>query len=407
MNKTWLILRYELMQTLRRRSFIIMTMAFPLIALIAIGGYQAFQGIESPPEEALVIGYIDETGAFTGYTEQPGEPEVYFVSYLTAGEATQALIDEKVSEYIIIPNNYLETGLINRFTLNTELELPGDSWTAVRNFLLDNLLEDETSLEITERAKNPAFFYNVTLDETGQPAEDQGGVSTFLLPFIFALLLLMAIFTSSGFLLQGLGEEKENRVMEILLSSVSARQLITGKVLGLGAAGLAQMVFWVVSALFIVNLLPSGITDIIGEINLSPGFVALSLVYFILGYLLFGILMAGAGALGANARESQQFSVIFTLPAALPMYALAIFINNPDHILAHILTLVPVTAPITVMMRLGLGEIPTWEIVLSMVLMVATIIIALWLTAKIFRSFLLMYGKTPRWGEIFRRLREA
>ena len=404
MNKTVLVLKHEFAQTLKRKVFIIMTLAFPVLGLLGIGVFQIIQGVETPPAEAITIGYVDEVGSFSGYTEQP---EVTLIPYATSEEATDALLDDEVSEYFVIPPDYVVSGQIARFTLERELEPPGNTIAAIRDFLQSNLLEGQTSEEITNRVKFPMALYSTVLDEAGQITEEQGGLGVFILPYLFSFLLLMAIFTSSGFVLQGLGEEKENRIMEILLSSVSARQLITGKVLGLGAAGLMQMLFWLISARLLIELLPSGISDAIGTLEISPSFLVLSLVYFILGYLLFAVLMAGLGAIGATARESQQLSMVIILPAALPFYAIYFIIENPQHIVSQILTLFPFTAPITVIMRLGIADIPAWQLVLSMALLVAAIFGSLWLVAKVFRTFLLMTGKTPKLGEIVRLLRQA
>jgi ABC-2 type transport system permease protein len=407
MNKTFLILKHEFRQTIKRKVFIIMSLAFPLLAILGIGGYQVFQGIEAPPAETISIGYVDEVGIFGGFTEPPGEPPVSLTPFANHEEAVDALLDDRVSEFFIIPEDYLATGVINRFTLERELETPGQSALIVRDFLLSNLLEGQASDEVIERVKVPAFFFSITLDETGQVAEDQGGVGALIVPLLFGILLLLSIFTSSGFLLQGLSEEKENRIMEILLSSVSTRQLITGKVLGLGAAGLSQMLFWLLSARLIIAVMPTGISDALGGIEISAGLLALSLVYFILGYLLFAILMAGVGAISASARESQQLSTIFILPTVLALEAAIFLVEDPGNIIAQVLTYVPLTSPIMVIMRLGQGEIALWEILISLTLLVAAIAGSLWLVTKVFRSFLLMYGKTPRFREIARRLREA
>ena len=254
MNKTVLILKHEFRQTIKRKGFVIMTLAFPLIGLLIIGIYQIVQGRDTPPalDEEVAIGYIDEVGGFNDYINQSGG--ITFVAYQTEEKAIGALLAEDISEYFIIPLDYVSDGVITRYTLEKEVEPPDEIRWAMKSFLLSNLLEGQTSLEITERVKAPLELYSIRLDETGGVATEQGGVGAFIIPFLFGFLLIIAIFSSSGYLLQGLGEEKENRIMEILLSSVSTRQLLTGKVLGLGAAGLVQMVVWLISAVFLVRL---------------------------------------------------------------------------------------------------------------------------------------------------------
>ncbi|MCJ7763908.1 MAG: ABC transporter permease, partial [Dehalococcoidales bacterium] len=263
------------------------------------------------------------------------------------------------------------------------------------------------SQQVVTRVQYPLSLNSITLDESGQVAAEQGGFSAFIVPYIFSILLVMAIFTSSGFLLQGLGEEKENRVMEILLSSVSPRQLITGKVLGLGVAGLLQIAVWLLSARFLAGMASSTIGGMLSSLQIPTDFLILGLVYFILGYLLFAIIMAGAGSIGATAREGQQLSIIFTLTAVAPLWFTYLIMNNPNNVVAQLLTLFPLTAPITVMLRMGLSDIPVWQIAVSIGLMIATIIGLLMLVAKVFRTFLLMHGKTPKLGEIVRYLRRA
>jgi len=286
------------------------------------------------------------------------------------------------------------------------VEPPGEVWQAIKNFLISNLLEEQSNQQVVTRVQYPLSMNSITLDESGQVAAEQGGFSAFIVPYIFSILLVMAIFTSSGFLLQGLGEEKENRVMEILLSSVSPRQLITGKVLGLGAAGLIQILVWLISARFLVGMASSSIGGILSTLQIPTDFLILSLVYFILGYLLFAVVMAGAGSIGATARESQQLSMVFILPAVIPFWLVAFIMENPNNMIAQILTIFPFTAPITVMLRMGLTDIPIWQLAVSMILMIATILGLLVLAAKIFRTFLLMHGKTPRLREIVRYIRQ-
>jgi ABC-2 type transport system permease protein len=383
-----------------------MTLAFPLIALLAILAFQFIEGAGGPtePGEIITLGYVDNTGSFINSTEQQ---EVILIPQPSEQEATDALLEGKISQYIVIPQDYLSSGLVVRYTLERELEPPNEVWQAIKNFLISNLLEEQSSQQVVTRVQYPLSLNSITLDESGQVAAEQGGFSAFIVSYIFSILLVMAIFTSSGFLLQGLGEEKENRVMEILLSSVSPRQLITGKVLGLGAAGLLQILVWLISARFLAEMASSGIGGILSTLQIPADFLILSLIYFILGYLLFAVAMAGAGSIGATARESQQLSMMFILPAVVPLWMTAFIIQNPDNVIAQILTIFPFTAPTTVMLRMGLTDIPIWQLTVSMILMVATILGLLVLAAKIFRTFLLMHGKTPKLGEIVRYLRQA
>ena len=382
-----------------------MTLAFPLLALLSIGIYQIVKNIEapSPTTETVTIGFVDKVDQYSGYTEQTG---VNLVSYATEESAKAALLDKTIKEYIVIPPDYVSTGLVTRYTLQRELEPPQQVQAAVRNFLLENLLNTQ-SPEIQQRAGSPLALASVRLDQAGNVATDQGGFGDFVIPYLFSILLIMSIFTSSGFLLQGLGEEKQNRIIEILLSSVSARELLTGKVLGLGAAGLLQMVVWMATIGIMAPMASATIGGFFDTLKISPSLLVLGIIYFILGYLLFAILMAGLGSISTTPQEGQQLSTIFTLMGTIPFWFIWFIIENPNHILSQILTLFPITAPITVIVRLGLAEVPVWELVVSIALLILSIIGVLLVSAKIFRAFLLMYGKRPDMRQIVKVIREA
>jgi ABC-2 type transport system permease protein len=405
MNKTLLILRHEFLTLVKRRGFIIMTVVFPLIGFAAIGIYLIVQGVGVGGGEIPVIGYVDEVGEFSDYTTQG---DLTFIPFDTQEEATSALLTGKIDEYFVIPEDYLSTGAIPRFSLEKELEVPANIRSAMIGFLQSNLLEGQTTPQIAERVKSPMLLSNIRLDESGNIAQNQGGFEAFIVPMIFGFLLIISIGASSGYLLQGLGEEKENRIMEVLLSSVSPRQLLTGKVLGLGAAGLVQVVIWLASLIILARLSSNVVGGILAGLQIPGDMLFLGIVYFILGYLFFAVIEAGMGAIGANAKESQQMVVALMLPAVLPFYIFIIFLrDNPDHIVGTILTLIPVTAPMSVFIRLGLSEIPLWELLVSIGLLIAGIVGGIFLAAKAFRVFLLMYGKTPSPREIVRYLREG
>ncbi len=405
MNKTWLILRHEFFHLVRQRSFIILTLLFPLIGFGAIGVYQLVQGLDTGPAEIIAVGYVDEVGWF----DNDGTiGSLSLTAYDDREEAKQALLAGEVDEYFVIPDNYLDTGSVVRFTLEKELEFSDETVSAMRVFLQDGLLEGRADPEITARVKSPLFLSNVRLDEAGDIATDQGGFGAVVVPLAFGFLLVMAIGMSSGFLLQGLGEEKENRIMEVLLSSVSTRQLLTGKVLGLGAGGLLQVVIWLASTLLIVRLAGDTIGGEFLKVQVPGNIVLLGIVYFTLGYLLFAVLQAGVGAIAGSPKEGQQMAVAFILPAVLPFYVFMLFLRDePDHIIGTIMTLVPITAPMSVFLRMGFSEIPAWQLVVSIGLLAASVVFGLVLAAKVFRVFALMYGKTPKLGEVIRYLRQS
>jgi ABC-2 type transport system permease protein len=402
-NKTLLLVKHEFLTTVRRKAFIILTIAFPLLALLGILAGQIIPGMITPSTTIEKIGYIDKVGIFNqGITEN----NIQIIVYNTEDDAKAALIKKDIKEYFIIGADYMSTGLIQRYTLANEIAPGPTVQTVISDFLLNNLLQGNTA-DIIKRVKNPINFVSTTLTTAGIPATRQGGFAALILPYIFGILLMMAIFTSSGYLLQGLGEEKENRVMEILLSSISPKQLLAGKVLGLGAAGLVQIIVWLISTNFLMKMASATWGNVLGSLQVPPEFLILGIIYFILGYLLVAVLMAGLGSISPTAREGQQMSAFFIIPVLIPIYFMALIMEHPENIVVKILTFIPITAPVTVIVRLGLSEIPLWELLLSIGILILSIWGCFVLCTKLFRTYLLMYGKRPDLREIVRSFREA
>ena len=404
MNKTLLILRHEFLHTIKRRGFIIITIIVPLIALLAIGVSQLVSGIAKPTVEITTIGYVDEFGGFQQHTSQGN---ITLIRFDTPDDATEALVKGDIKEYFVIPPDYISSGVVNRYTLEKQVVTPSATTTAIKNFLTSNLLAGKVPANTLARIEAPLNLVTTRLTETGAVAAEQGGLENFIIPAVFSLLLALSIIFSSTYLLQGLGEEKENRLIEVLLSSVSTRQLLIGKVLGLGVAGLVQVAVWVISAPLLLSLASSSIGGFISTIQLPANFLVLAVLYFILGYLLFAVLSAGIGAISSNSREGQQLIGIFTFPIFIPLWAGSLQFMFPESPIWVILSIFPITAPVEVMLRLGVSDIPAWQLATSIAVLALSIIGGLLLTAKVFRTYLLMYGKRPGFGEIIRSLRSG
>jgi len=407
MDKTFQVIKHEFIQMVKSKSFIIVTLLFPILALLILGGYQLIQriGTQDTTAEAVSIGYVDKVG---GFNDTSQTVEITFIRYPSPEEATEALIAGDIEEYFVITPDYISTGRIDRFTLERELEMSGSTRNAVRNFLLNNLLQGYVSDEMLERARSPAWFASTRLDETGQISPEQGGMlGVFLLPYLFSFLFWVAILMCSFTLLEGLGEEKENRVMEVLLSSISTKQLLLGKVIGLGIGGLLQILFWLLSGGLILGMASTTVGGMFSGLEIPTRLVVFGAVYFILGYLIFGTLFASIGALTPTYREGQQIS-FFIMPAGIiPLMIVPFFAENPDHPITYFLTLFPITAPVTSMARLGVGNISSWQLALNIILLLISAMGLLFLGAKVFRTFLLMYGKKPSLREVIRSLRQS
>jgi ABC-2 type transport system permease protein len=402
MNKTLLVLKHEFRQTAKRRGFIVMTLIVPLIALLLIGVIQIVSGTAGPTGEALTIGYVDELGGFERFTSQGNTT---LVPFGTTDGATNALIAGNISEYFVIPPDYISTGVINRYTLEKQLEASPAVAGVINHFLVNNLLAGKVPPATIARIEAPSNLVTTRLTETGAVAPEQGGYGNLIIPFVFGILLALSIIFSSTYLLQGLGDEKENRLIEILLSSVSPRQLLTGKVLGIGATGLVQVAFWVISAPLLLSLASSSIGGLISTIQLPAGFIVLAVVYFILGYSLFAVISAALGAISSGSREGQQLIGVFTIPLLIPLWFTSLLILRPDSPAWIFFTIFPLSSPVEVIMRLGVSVIPVWQLIASIGVLTLTIIGTLLFTTRIFRIYLLMYGKRPSFRDVMHNLR--
>ena len=405
MNKTYLIFKHEFLHTIKRIGFIIMTLIVPLLALLGIGIGQLVSTIAKPPViEMKSMGYVDEDGQFEHYTTQG---YINLVRFDTPDDATQALIRNDVSEYFVIPTHYTSTGVIHRYTLRKEIETPPITKAVIKNFLTSNLLGGKVPPDIVTLIESPLNLEVTRLTKTGAVASEQSGMGNIIIPGVFSFLLALALLLSSNYLIQGLGEEKETRLIEVLLTSVSIRQLLTGKVIAFGAAGLVQVLLWLISAPLLLILAPSSFGDFISRIQIPANFLILGIVYFILGYLLFSVLSVGIGAISPNAREGQQLALIYTLFGFAPLWFSSLLLIFPNSPIWVVLTIFPITAPVETMLRLGVTDISAWELAASIVVLGLSIIGGLLLAIKVFRAYLLMYGKRPSFGEIIHSLRSG
>jgi ABC-2 type transport system permease protein len=212
---------------------------------------------------------------------------------------------------------------------------------------------------------------------------------------------------SSTYVLQSLGGEKENRLMEVLLSSVSTRQLLAGKVLGLGAAGLIQVIVWVISFPLLLKFASSSIGGLISTLQVPAGFWILGVVYFVLGYLMFAVLSASIAAITSTVREAQGIAGLYSLFNVIPFWLLSLLMLYPNSPVWVVFSIFPFSAPVLTMIRLGLIGVPVWQLVASTGVLVLSITAGLLLAARLLRTYVLMYGKRPTLREISRNLRSG
>lgn len=405
MSKTYLIFRHEFLQAIKKVGFIAMTLIVPVLALLAIGVFELVTTLTEPSaKEVTTVGYVDEVGIFSDQTDQG---LIKLIPFASGEDATRALVRRDVSEYIVIPSDYTSSGTIQRYTLAKELMPPPITTHMIESFLTWNLLKDDVSPEVITAIVSPLNLEVTRLDENGDIAQEQGNIGNIIIPGIFSFLLSLALMSGANSLISGLGEEKESRLIEVLFSSVSVHQLLIAKVLALGIAGLLQVLVWLISAPLLLSLASSSFGGFLSDIQIPANFIVLGVVYFVLGYLLFAVLAVGLGGICSSATEGQQLAMFYVLTGFVPIWLFGALISFPESPIWVVLSMFPITAPVQTMLRLGVSDIPAWQIVTSIGVLGLSVIVGLFLSTKIFRVFMLMYGKRPALAEIIQGLKTA
>jgi len=405
MNKIYLIFKHEFFQKIKSIGFIILTLSVPVLTLLGIGIFELVTALsETPAEEITVIGYVDEVGMFNDHTDQGF---IKMISFASKKDANESLVRKDISEYIVIPSDYTSSGTIQRYTLEKELATPPVKVFMIKRFLTGNLLKNKVPPDIVTLIVSPLNLKVTRVTEMGDKALEQSNLGNIIIPGVFSLLLSLALMFGATSLISGLGEEKESRLIEVLFSSVSVRQLLISKVLALGLAGLLQVLVWLISAPLLLSMASSSFGGLMSNIHIPGNFLVFGIIYFILGYLLFAVLSIGIGAISSSATEGGQLSLFYTLTSFVPLWFLSLFIAFPNSPIWVVLTIFPVTAPIQTMLRLGVSDIPLWQIMTSIGVLGLSIIAGLFLSIKIFRVYMLMYGKRPGLKDIIHSLKNA
>nr|CBH38617.1 putative Na+ efflux ABC transproter, permease protein [uncultured archaeon] len=389
MRKIFIIAKHEFLSTVKTKSFIFV-LILPLLILIPMViamGLIPQMALETP----RYIGFVDDVGILQANDN--------FTKFGDFENAKSALLDDEINAFFVIHKNYCETGNVTVYSKAGLLSSPPTSLieTFLRNSLL---LESDIDETLKERIKEPAKEKSITLNNKGEVEEQTG--AGFFIPYVLAILLMLAIMTSSGYLMQGIVIEKESKTVEILLSSLTADELLTGKIIGFGSAGLLQVVIW--SCMLVVAIAVTPLSALFQGIQVS-WILILAVVYFILGYLLFAGSMACVAAPASTVRDAQQGATVFTMLAILPMILLTIIINAPNSIIAKVLTYIPYTASVTTLMRISLVDVPAYELVASLSILTISVIIVIKLSAKIFRIGILMYGQKMSLKDVWRYLK--
>ena len=431
--KVLIIARREYLTTVRRKAFVFTLLITPAIFFFAgvVSTKLQINQAVAKLHEARIVAVVDSSGLYANaplafdYTppvepnldpRQAGKPApapthvpVILRRYPGQKTALDSLEAGNVKTVLVVSSDFLSSGRLRVYEKDTRAFTNSTDYRPLTNWLSRNLLSgltDSMRVERTLWIGRGLDYY--TKDREGHWAikDDAKELAGFLLPFALGFLLAMSIISGGQYLLQGVSEEKESRILESLLCSVTPEELMAGKMFGLGGAGLTLVAVWILAGAFS----SAGVLSFI-HVSVPASLLVLGLLYFVFGYLFYASVMISIGSMASNLREATQFSGYLTILNFAPFWAMVVFINTPNSTFATAISLFPPTAATSMMLRMSASAvsgaiIPPWQIATSLTLLAVSGVVTLMLGAKLFRLGMLLYGKTPNLPEIMRILRQ-
>ncbi len=434
MSKITLIIQREYLTRVKKKSFIIMTLVGPLLMA---GLIFARVWLEMIPEVPKKIEIIDESMMFKGKLEN-SKNLLFFFPNNTLTNAKANFYKNDYDILVFIPENIIDShsiqlfykkqpGLTTQDNIKNLIQNKLEDWKLIASGIDKNKLESvKTKLNVIANK----------LQKTGEE-EKSNNEAGIIIGFVGGLLIYLFIFLYGAQVMRGVIEEKTSRIIEVIISSVKPFELMMGKIIGIALVGLTQFLLWVMLTIAITSVVSNNFlekkydstmvveqtyksntpTNVEQEINKPdlgevgemlqninlPVILACFIFYFLGGYLLYGSLFAAIGAAVDSEADTQQFMMPITIPLIFSFIAAQVVVTNPESPMAFWFSIIPLTSPIVMMVRLPFG-VPYYEVVLSMVLLVLGFIGTTWLAAKIYRTGILMYGKKPTYKELWKWL---
>ena len=404
MNSILNILKWEFMVRFRSKIFLI-SLLMPLF-ILGISIIPAMF-IDEGGETEIKVGLINNEKSIDAelkahmlefYHLSNNEPKYWFFDYPSFAEAEPDLQDKTLDAIVVIPAGILDSAKASFYarSLSNFIVIDDLHDGVAHTVMMKRLTNQGLEIHVAERASKSVRMETFEVSEEGDLTKGNE-LMIFLGPFFFLFLLVMAVFINGQLLLRSVMEERTNRMVEILLSTVSSRELMTGKILGLGMLGMVQILFYL--SMGIGFGLYKGI-DII-KFDEMP----LLFIYFFSGYFFFAAIYATLGTLFDNEQDAQQTMGIVSIIAMVPLMGSFYFMSNPTALITRILSFVPPMTPFMMILRISSDAAEPWEIIATILLMILSVWGMMVLAGKIFRTALLMYGKRATLPEIWRWIR--
>ena len=418
MNQVWVVVRREYVERVRTKGFIIATLAVPLM-MMGLMAFSIFMGVQSNQSEREMA-LVDYTGVLgdsvaaglegVGYTIEIAEPSEAGVT-----ELDQRLEDDEIAAYMILDDVTVSQGA---FVYRSK-DGPGRLFRALSERIVAEAALSARLAGVEDPAGLRQLLGGGELEFEALREEDEAsgideGVS-IITGFAGAMLLYMSMLIYGSYVFRSVMDEKTNRVVEVVISSIRPWQLMLGKILGVGAMGLTQLGIWVA---FVAALALAGLPLVASRFSMENidqllsvlpgvGILGLFLLYFLLGYFLYSALFAAVGAMCSREEEAQQAQVPLFLLLGVPLMLQLSTINSRGFEWLNWVGLFPFFSPILIFPRAAAGAVPGWMTALSLVLMAAAIVCTAWVAGRIYRTGILMQGKRPTFKELVRWVRAA
>ena len=424
LHKIFLVTQREFITRVRKKSFIVMTLAAPLLIVLFYGLIFYFAINKDIGASKKKIYVSDQSGNYMGKLKNSETLEFTF-GYVVKEKEQQFLTDEDYYALLVIPNTSPDSlKKVSLYTkdqagLSTVLYIEKQLENEVKNTLLKNNGIDASILKTINQTS-----INISTIKVTEKGLENGNVgASTVLGYIGAIMIYMFIFMYGVQIMRGVIEEKSNRIVEVIISSIKPFELMMGKITGIALVGITQFTIWIV----LVSVFGSGVSGAImsnmgigadaqqamaqggqasanGEISEVMEalinfnfvyFIGMFLFYFIGGYLFYGALFAAIGSAVDNETDTQQFMLPITMPLIFALViAQSAITSDPNGTLAFWLSVIPFTSPVVMMVRLPF-DVPTWQVIVSMISLVIGFIFTTWMAGRIYRIGILMYGKKP------------
>ncbi|MBI4418423.1 MAG: ABC transporter permease [Ignavibacteriales bacterium] len=407
------VARWEFLEKIKSKAFLISLVLLPVI-MVAFGVLPGILVSQTEEKETLV-GIIDETGKLYRSLEQrlaekyalPSGSPVYVLRDLSAfggdpgqrrGLANAMVAEKEIEGYFTLPASVYDSGAVEYRSANAgNLRIVERFGRTIEEVIMAaRFSEHGYDATLIKKLMTDIDVTPIKLSGGGKESES-GFLETFFSAYIFIMMLMFLVLTSGQLLIRSVVEEKSNRVIEVLLSSCSANDLMIGKILGLSGLGLFQVFVWL--------LIGAALTLKFGSFTISLDHVLLMGLYFVLGYLLYAAIFVGAGSPVTTEQEAQQITTYVSLTLVFPIVLAVPAMQNPDSILIKVLTFVPLLTPAFMLLRIPIQMPPLWEVGATLAVLLFFTLLSMWLAGRIFRIAILVYGKRPSLVELARWIR--